>query len=77
MDKVGDKRGVDNLREKYNKMPEQLKTNIILNAMEDILNQALRFNMLSVKNYMILCNQYHIYPERENIEYHIKKFVKK
>ena len=86
MDKVGDRRGVDNVREKYikmseelekaNKLPQQVKTNIIVNAMEDILNQAVRFNMLTIKNYMILCNQYDIYPNKENLEYHIKKFVK-
>tara|TARA_R100000951_G_scaffold67397_1_gene56877 strand:- start:1286 stop:1759 length:474 start_codon:yes stop_codon:yes gene_type:complete len=76
MDKVGDRRGVDNVREKYIKMSEELKIKIIVNAMEDILNQAVRFNMLTIKNYMILCNQYDIYPNKENLEYHIKKFVK-
>jgi len=75
-DKIGDRKGVDNVIQKANKMPEQVKHNIILNAMEDILNQAIRFNMLSIKNYLILCNQYHIYPKRENLEYHMKKFVK-
>jgi len=76
VDKVGDKRGVDNIREKSNKMSDELKTNIVVNAMEDIINQAVKYNMLSIKNYMILYNQYHIYPNKENNEYHIKKFVK-
>ena len=77
VDKIGDRRGVDNVTEKAKKLPEQVKRNIILNAMEDILNHAVRFNMLSVKDYMILCNRYYCEPVRENIEYHIKKFVKK
>ena len=76
VEKVGDKLGVDAIREKYNKLPDEVKTDIIVNAMEDILNQAVRFNMLTIKNYLILCNQYHIYPNKENLEYHIKKFVK-
>ena len=76
VDKVGDRRGIDTAIEKADKLPQQVKTNIIVNAMEKILNQAVRFNMLSIKNYMILCNQYHIYPNKENLEYHIKKFVK-
>jgi hypothetical protein len=76
VEKVGDKLGVDAIREKYNKLPNEVKTDIIVNAMEDILNQAVRFNMLTIKNYLILCNQYHIYPNKENLEYHIKKFVK-
>jgi len=76
VDKIGDRRGINTAIEKANKLPQQVKTNIIVNAIEDILNQAVRFNMLTIKNYMILCNQYHIYPNRENLEYHMKKFVK-
>jgi len=75
-DKVGSRNGIDNMREKASKMSDELKTNIILNAMEDILNQAVRFNMLTIKNYIILCNQFDIYPNKENLEYHMKKFVK-
>ena len=76
IDKVGDRRGVDNIREKSGKMSNEVKTNIILNAMEDILNQAIRYNMLTIINYMILCNKYHINPKKQNLEYHIKTFVK-
>ena len=69
--------GIDHKIENYKKMNRDYKMEIIENNYGKIISQALKTNLITIKTYMEICKLQCIYPSKDDVEFHIKKFVNK